>query len=220
MKGLIYKIINDINNKIYVGKTTLSLEERYKIHLSDSKKENVINRPLYSAMQKYGQEHFSIHLIEECPIEILDEREQYWIKKLNSFHFGYNATLGGDGKILYNYSFIANLIKQQELSQKEIANIVGCCVDTIKKVEQLIGIKAIRKSNLLQQQMKESSIPVCQYNKDGDWLRDFSSYADAARWLYDNQIIQKLSSGVRSHIGEVCMGKRKSAYGYIWKKKE
>lgn len=50
MKGLIYKIINDINNKIYVGKTTLSLEERYKIHLSDSKKENVINRPLYSAM--------------------------------------------------------------------------------------------------------------------------------------------------------------------------
>lgn len=91
-------------------------------------------------------------------------------------------------------------------------------MDTIKKVEHLIGIKAIRKSNLLQQQMKESSIPVCQYNKDGDWLRDFSSYADAARWLYDNQIIQKLSSGVRSHIGEVCMGKRKSAYGYIWKK--
>lgn len=32
MKGLIYKIINDINNKIYIGKTTLSLEERYKIH--------------------------------------------------------------------------------------------------------------------------------------------------------------------------------------------
>ena len=59
-------------------------------------------------MNKYGQDNFYIELIEEVPIEQLSEKEQYWINYFNSFHFGYNATRGGDGKILYNYQDIVN----------------------------------------------------------------------------------------------------------------
>ena len=47
-------------------------------------------------MRKYGRENFSFQIIEECPPEKLQEREIYWIKELNTYHAGYNETLGGD----------------------------------------------------------------------------------------------------------------------------
>ena len=98
----IYKITNDINNKVYVGKTEhVNPETRWKEHLQDYKKRKCEKRPLYSAMNKYGTEHFHFEVIEEtdCP----EERERYWIEKLRTYVGfedcnGYNATLGGDGK--------------------------------------------------------------------------------------------------------------------------
>lgn len=120
MKSIIYKITNDINNKVYVGKTTLSIEERFKEHCSDSKKESKEKRPLYSAMRKYGQEHFKIELIEECETIVSSEREQYWIGYYKGYEEGYNATRGGDGIILYDYSKIEKLLKEGK-SVKEIS---------------------------------------------------------------------------------------------------
>lgn len=93
--GFIYKIINDINDKIYVGMTRYTIENRWKEHKINYRYKNT---HLYSAMKKYGIEHFKILLIEECPIDKLIEREAYWIKKLDSFHNGYNMTEGkGEG---------------------------------------------------------------------------------------------------------------------------
>ena len=34
--GLIYKIVNDINNLIYIGKTTRSMESRWHDHIKNS----------------------------------------------------------------------------------------------------------------------------------------------------------------------------------------
>lgn len=39
--AFIYKITNQINNKLYIGKTSLSsVEERFKEHIQDSKKKD------------------------------------------------------------------------------------------------------------------------------------------------------------------------------------
>ena len=35
--AFIYKITNDINDKVYIGKTLSSVEKRWKEHLKDSK---------------------------------------------------------------------------------------------------------------------------------------------------------------------------------------
>ena len=77
MNGIIYKITNNINNKVYIGKTLNSLEHRFNEHKRDSRKESCEKRLLYSAMKKYGVENFSISLIEEVPIDVLSEREFY-----------------------------------------------------------------------------------------------------------------------------------------------
>lgn len=49
----IYQIINDVNGKIYVGKTIGTLEKRFKEHCRDANKKNTENRPLYRAIKKY-----------------------------------------------------------------------------------------------------------------------------------------------------------------------
>lgn len=64
--GYIYKITNDKNGKMYIGKTELpNPEDRWKEHLNDYKKERCEKRPLYEAMNKYGVEHFHFEVIEE-----------------------------------------------------------------------------------------------------------------------------------------------------------
>lgn len=93
----IYKITNDINNKVYIGKTVKTIEERFNQHLKKAK--DKVNRYLYDAMNCYGTEHFSISQIEECKEDIVDERERYWIAyyQSNNKEYGYNMTDGGEG---------------------------------------------------------------------------------------------------------------------------
>ena len=101
--GLIYKIINDINDKIYIGKTCTTLDHRWNQHLYSYQVEDW---NLYKAMRKYGIEHFTIIKIEQIDNNLLNEREIYWIKYYNSYKNGYNMTEGGDGRIQLNRNFI------------------------------------------------------------------------------------------------------------------
>lgn len=96
--GLIYKITNKINNCVYIGKTIRNLEVRIAEHKRDSLKYSGQNIALYNAVQKYGWDNFTIEIVEDnIPQEKIDEKEQYYIDKYNSYIEGYNCTLGGDG---------------------------------------------------------------------------------------------------------------------------
>ena len=88
--GYIYKITNQINQKIYIGLTRDSIENRWESH--KKKASQYPNRYLYDAMNHYGYDNFTIEQIEECNDDILDEREIYWIAFFNSTDpsIGYN----------------------------------------------------------------------------------------------------------------------------------
>lgn len=88
----IYKIINDINDKVYIGQTTRSLSKRWSQHKQDSKEGQT---HLYRAMRKYGIEHFSIEQIVECSENELDKLERFYIEQYDSYENGYNSTLSG-----------------------------------------------------------------------------------------------------------------------------
>jgi group I intron endonuclease len=92
-KGVIYKVTCLINNKIYIGKTNFFNKRRYN-HIKDSKNPKTY---FHKALSKYGPENFIWEIIEEDDIKKLSEREQYWIKKFDSFGNGYNLTFGGEG---------------------------------------------------------------------------------------------------------------------------
>lgn len=209
----IYKIINDTNGKMYVGKTDRTIRERWNEHLKDSSKERCEKRPLYDAMNKYGIEHFSIELIEECLVEQSEEREIYWISFYNTcFGEGYNATQGGDGKHYVDYDLIVeNYFKIGTLVG--VNQATGYAYKTIRKALKSRGIKIISSG---EHATKNLSKKIRMYDLKDNFIRDWDTLSDAGRWI--QLPTNKLSlSGIVSHIGEVCKGKRKTAYGYKWK---
>lgn len=94
---LIYMIENILNGKFYIGKTVRTVQVRFKQHIQCAKKR--INRKLYDAMNHYGIDKFVVHVIEDNiqSEDILNEREIYWITKLNATKYGYNMAEGGQG---------------------------------------------------------------------------------------------------------------------------
>lgn len=70
----IYKITNTINQKSYIGQSNC-IERRFTQHKSPYEQARFADKPLYKAFKKYGIENFSFKIIEECPIEKLNERE-------------------------------------------------------------------------------------------------------------------------------------------------
>lgn len=211
--AFIYKIVNDINKKIYIGKTSRTIEERFKEHCKDALKNHNEKRPLYFAMRCYGIKHFKIEYIEECLPEEAAQREQYWIQYYNSYINGYNATLGGDGKYLFNHSQIAEKLKKHPYP-KDIAKEFSCSTDLIYIIAKEFNIKVFNRG---QEENVNSKKQISQFTKDGHFIQSFNSTSEAAIWCFNNQKCATLNSGVRGHIGECANGKRKSAYGYIWK---
>lgn len=209
----IYLITNQINGKQYVGQTSFSLQQRFKIHCHDALRENFKHRPLYSAIRKYGIDNFTISLIEET--DFPNEREQYWIKKLQTYETGYNATLGGEGKTLYNHSAIVQRLKEHPYPI-DIAEEFQCHKDTIYNIAQANNIQVRNKGT---ERLAQKAKIISQYDLTGQWLQDFNSTQEAAKWCYENKLCTTFNSGVRSHISECANGKRKTAYKHIWKYK-
>ena len=102
-KGKIYKITNKENGLIYIGCTISSLDKRFKEHLSRCFTSNYKSK-LYNSMKKYGQENFTIELIEECDFNLIYETEKKYIDQYNSYNNGLNATIGGEGCLGYIHS--------------------------------------------------------------------------------------------------------------------
>lgn len=55
MKTGIYKIINSVNKKFYIGSSARNLNYRWRIHLYRLGKQNHDNKHLQSAYNKYGK---------------------------------------------------------------------------------------------------------------------------------------------------------------------
>lgn len=208
----IYKITNKINNKIYIGKTLRSIEERWKQHCSDYKRERCEKRPLYSAMNKYGIENFTIEEVEQCEESVLSEREKYWIEYYGSFKYGYNATIGGDGKAYIDREKVINTYNQIG-NIKETAKLLNISANSVNSILKNNNIKILTSSEVNKQKYGKS---VNMYNLEGIFLRNFSSLWEAANYMVENNLTGCKPSTIKQHISEVCRGIRKTAAKYKW----
>lgn len=92
----IYCIKNIKNNKKYVGQS-INIEYRLRKHFGKLQNQYHENKHLQRSFNKYGKNNFKAYILEECPQNKLNEREQYWIKEMDSLNNGFNMTLGGKG---------------------------------------------------------------------------------------------------------------------------
>ena len=87
--GRIYKILNYIDNEVYVGSTCQPLSKRMAKHREEINNETKARKPLYIKMKEHGVEHFYIELIEEHPCENgeqLRKREGHYIREIGTLN--------------------------------------------------------------------------------------------------------------------------------------
>lgn len=90
----IYRITNLINRKVYVG-SSKRVWNRWYYHRSRLRNNKHCNIVLQRSWNKNEENSFEFGILETCPEEDLDAREQFWIKDLHSANSqkGYNLRL-------------------------------------------------------------------------------------------------------------------------------
>lgn len=161
-KGFVYIIRNTVNDKVYIGQTTQSIEERFKQHLKPSTTKTKGSYKIYNDMRKYGKENFYIELLEIVDIDKLNERECYFIEYYDSYKNGYNSTRGGNSKEISTITDIELLKKlfYQNLSYKEIADKFGVNKATIVRTLHSLNL---RKNKLLTKDFLENHKDLFNY---------------------------------------------------------
>jgi GIY-YIG catalytic domain len=79
-KSGVYRLVNKINGKSYIG-SSISLSNRFSNYyylssLTSQVKGSII---IYRALLKYGYKNFNLDILEYCESNMLRKREQYYI---------------------------------------------------------------------------------------------------------------------------------------------
>ena len=90
----IYKITDLLTKQCYIGQS-VNIQDRMKQHCKCGLGiEASATNKLYNAMQKDGVWNFTFELLEQCPRELLNEKEKFWIQMYQSNKFGLNTMKG------------------------------------------------------------------------------------------------------------------------------
>ena len=191
--GGIYIIINKCNGKYYIG-SSKDIYKRWNSHISDLRRKEHCNKHLQSAFNKYGEENFSMFLIEKCELNLLLQKEEYWINKLQSHIHGYNIQQNPVRPLL------GKKLSEETKRKLSISKIGNKNPMYGREVSQ----EQKEKMSLLGKQSKKQ---VCQHSVDGNFIKLWNSGVEAAT---------ALNIGT-SGISQCCNNKIKTYKGFIWK---
>lgn len=190
----IYCYTNKINNHKYVGQTN-NIERRKREHKCSAFNPNRedYNLLFHKKLREYGIENFTFEVLEEIDSNdnnLVNEREIYWIKELNSFvrNNGYNLTFGGEGikierKISIKEADEIKTLLEKGFSTKDICN-------KYKIKESYLSMI----NNGIYFYDKDRAYPIHKYyktNQDYDELINLLKYSE----LSLKQISDKLNIG-------------------------
>lgn len=184
----VYKHINKVNGKVYVGITKQKPEDRWK-------NGNGYNGLYFErAIKKYGWDGFE-HIIVCENLSKTDActMEQLLIKALRTTDpkYGYNQTVGGDGGGMAG--------KHHTTATKNKIS---------KSMQKCFFSEAHRKNISLSKKGTNhpQSKAVLQYTKNGEFVK---------KWAYMNEAAQSLGLS-KGNISNACLGRTKSCGGFIW----
>ena len=110
----IYKTINNITGEFYIGHHS-QREEELDSYLGSSKL-------LHEDINKFGIENFKKEIIEYCSLEIIKEREKFWIIELEAKKYGYNLKSTGTGGEMIGKKHSKDTLKKLSDASKGVNN--------------------------------------------------------------------------------------------------
>ena len=186
-KSFVYRWINKLNNKEYLGSTANAKRRLLKYYDLSSLK--LANMPIYKAILKHGHSNFIFEIIEYCEPDKVLEREQYY---LDNFDFDYNILEKADSILGYKHTevdrqkmsfvfsderreMIGNLNRGKKLSHPPVR--VGETIDKLRE-------RALNRPPMSDETKKKCikhTRPVVLYNLNGTVYGEYSTILDAAR---------------------------------------
>ena len=221
----IYKIINSINGKIYIGSTFCigGFKRRWTVHKSGLNAGKHPNRHLQAAWNKHGKEVFKFIIIEEITdSSVLLEREQWYMDFYESYNDrkGYNISKNSSAPMLNR--------KHSDESKKKIGkasegNKYSLGIKASDETRRLMSIAKLNESKETRKKRSVSLIgnknslgvvpvnikSVHQLDLEKNIIKTWVSIFDAANSL-------KLHS---PNIIKVCKGERNTSGGFKWEYK-
>lgn len=193
MNGFIYKITNNLNNKVYIGQTIQKPIERFYQHCAKKCDKYISNMVIHKAIFKYGKNNFTFEVIEEIPKQQLNEREEYWIKYYNSYTNGYNSTKGGQKgnkpfKNIDNKVIIEQY--QQGKSLRTIGKMFNVDKTTVKSIliRNNIKLRTTRTYKLSQEDRTKIIL---------DFKQDLSRNTIISKWNISKSYLSQLINSYR-----------------------
>lgn len=192
----IYKITNELNGKYYIGQAE-DIYQRFRTHFWAHGDHH--NSAIDAAIHKYGLENFTLEILEECPKELLNEREIYWGEQYYKGKCyvpdGYNiALLGGNQQTIFSCQEVSQYNLDGELIQTYISYAAAGRAMSISAMA--IRQAAIRKGTSKGFMWAIGHEPVIEpfkqkifgnkvyaYNEEREIELEFKNQADAARYF-------------------------------------
>lgn len=231
--GIIYKITNLLNNKVYIGQSTRGFKRRYchegngvervfKYYKSRKKTNKHYNDHLLKSITKYGFEAFEVIEIYDIAFSQveLDIKEKTYIKLFNSHirKYGYNFTEGGgNGKrSIETRHKLSEARKGYRWSEEE----------KIRMSKQRKGISHYNNKTDEEKAIWRKNMSLAKLGKH---LREKNANAKKVVCLNDRKVFNTILDAeefynIKSscHIGECCLGKFNYAGKYngeklVWK---
>jgi group I intron endonuclease len=229
----VYKIINIVNNKCYVG-SSVNLRKRCREHILRLRSNKHPNSYLQSSFNKYGEESFIFEYLEEVlDCKLLLRREGHFITLLCPEYNlallnpeGYK-TLSEETRKKIGIKSAEKFVKNPELIQK-LAEARSLCpvwnkgkvgVYSQEVIEKMSKAAKIRNSklpkqfynNLVAAAKKNSELnkkPILQFDLSMNLVKEWDSLREAADFL--GKSIGNIWSGIKYS---------KVRYGHYWKYK-
>lgn len=227
--GVIYLRTNRYNGKKYVGQaTTKRFKERQDRWKSNSYR--YAGKAINAARAKYGIDAFDFEILKECDDKELGFWEKYYIKELNTkVPNGYNMTEGGEGLCGYSPSKET----KKKMSEAHKGHFVS--EDAKKKISEA------HKGKKLSEETKKKLSEINKGKKHSEETK--KKMSEKQKGIYNtkiskplfqidkktNEVIEEFPSAreverqlgfANTNISSCCLGKQKTAYGFIWRYKE
>ena len=205
-KSGIYRIINIINGRYYIGSSNNVLR-RFSEHKRDLQKNKHYNYILQKSWNKHGENSFLFEIIEIVEnIKELTIREQFYLDKIKPFN----------SKITYNICPFAGSIFGVKLSEETRNKMRKSHLGMSHKDETILKMIKYKHGHSEETKIKLSEIgngkeaknkaPIYQLDLDGNIIKKWNSITEAANNF-------KISPSL---ICSVCNGRRKTSVGFKW----
>lgn len=190
----IYKIINTINGKGYIGFTGRTIEQRWKNHISAAKQNNQCR--FHHALRKYGPDPWKKELLYEHEnLDIVRKVEEEYILTHNYLNskFGYNAKPGGCGGWIVpeeKYDQWRLRISKRTMGLKnpnsiDISNeeLISIGIKVCNKLQRIPGQKTmINEFKILNKKFPKS---FQKYRFNGSYQNFIKELQKYVEWKYD-----------------------------------